>query len=133
VSGTRDLVTGPLAGVDLGHYDIDGGLTSIRSPSISLPGSGPLRLTFYYYLAHTGNAGADDFLRVRVLGDSASLTAFEERGSADTDYGAWAQFSVALDGFAGQNVHLLIEAADTGALSLVEAGVDDVSITVGEP
>ena len=133
VSGTRDLATGPLAGVDLGHYDIDGGVTSIRSPSISLPGSGSLRLTFFYYLAHTGNAGTDDFLRVRVLGDSSSVTVFEELGSADTDYGAWAQFSVALDSFAGQNVHLLIEAADAAALSLVEAGVDDVSITVGAP
>jgi hypothetical protein len=133
VSGTRDLATGPLAGVDLGHYDIDGGVTSIRSPSISLPGSGPLRLTFYYYLAHTGNAGADDFLRVRVLGDSASLTVFEELGSADTDYGAWAQSTVALDSFAGQSIQLQIEAADAGALSLVEAGVDDVSITVSGP
>jgi len=132
VSGTQDLATGPLAGVDLGHYDLDGGVSSIRSPSISLPGSGNLSLTFFYYLAHTSNATADDFLRVRVVG-AASTTVFEERGAADTDYAAWAQFAVSLNSYAGQNVYLVIEAADAGSLSLVEAGIDDVSITVGGP
>jgi hypothetical protein len=133
VSGTRDLVTGPLAGVNLGHYDLDGGVTSIRSPDIVLPASGNIDLVFSYYLAHTSNATADDFLRVSVVGPSTAAKVFEEDGAADTDYASWAQFSARLNDFAGQTIYLVIEAADVGALSLVEAGIDDVSITVSAP
>ena len=37
VSGSYDLVTGPLAGSSAGDYDVDGGVTSMRSPNIVLP------------------------------------------------------------------------------------------------
>jgi len=131
MSGTRDMVTGPLAGVDLGHHDIDGGVTTIRSPDIVLPASGNIRLTFFYYLAHTSNATGDDFLRVTVVGTSTAEMVFEELGSADNDYASWAQFSGSLSGFTGQTIYLLIEAADVAAPSLVEAGIDDLAITVG--
>jgi hypothetical protein len=130
VSGRHGLVTGALAGVNLGHYDIDGGVTSIRSPDILLPAGGEIELEFFYYLAHTSNATADDFLQVSIVGPTTMLV-FEERGAADTDYGSWGRFSARLDAFAGQTVYLVIEAADVGALSLVEAGIDDVSISVG--
>jgi hypothetical protein len=48
--------------------------------------------------------------------------------AADVD-GAWASASASLNAFAGQTVRLLIEAADAGTASLVEAGIDDVRIT----
>jgi len=134
VSGSYDLVTGPLAGSSVGDHDIDGGYTSIRSPGIYLPpGTGSLRLTFYYYQAHLSNATADDYLRVRVVWGSSSVTVFEEDGAADQDNAAWAQASVNLDAFAGQTIYLLFEAADEITPSLVEAGIDDVVITVGGP
>ncbi|MEV0997491.1 M14 family metallopeptidase, partial [Nonomuraea sp. NPDC050202] len=40
VSGTNDLVTGRLAGSSAGAYDVDGGITSIQSPPITLPSTG---------------------------------------------------------------------------------------------
>jgi hypothetical protein len=43
--------------------------------------------------------------------------------------GAWAAASANLTPFAGQTIRLLIEAADAGTASLVEAGIDDVRIT----
>ena len=46
VSGSYDLVTGPLAGSSAGAYDIDGGVTSMRSPNIVLPSGKNLTLTF---------------------------------------------------------------------------------------
>ena len=46
VSGVNDLVTGAAAGAAAGDFDIDGGVTSIRSPAITLPASGTLSLTF---------------------------------------------------------------------------------------
>jgi len=127
-SGSYDLVTGSLAGSSVGDYDIDGGVTSARSPNISLPSSGNLTLSFKYYLAHYNNSGSDDFLRVKVVG-STTLTVFEEVGAANIDGAVWDSFSTSLNSFAGQTIYLLIEAADNGSGSLVEAAVDDVSIT----
>ena len=127
VSGTHDLVTGHLAGSSAGDYDIDGGVTTIRSPEISLPVGRDLTLSFYYYLAHSNNATADDYLRVTIEGENAQLI-FEELGSADDDDAVWEYYSADIDAFAGQTITLLIEAADAGTASLVEAAVDDVQI-----
>ena len=127
-SGSNDLVTGRLAGSSAGVYDVDGGVTSIRSPAITLPATGNLTLTFNYYLAHGSNATAADFLRVSVVGSTTSMV-FQKLGAASDVDGAWATASASLNGFAGQTVRLLIEAADAGTASLVEAGIDDVTIT----
>ena len=127
-SGSYDLVTEGSAGSSVGAYDIDNGVTSIRSPDITLPSGGGLTLSFQYYLAHYSNGTSDDYLRVTVVG-STSTTVFEELASGDTDAAAWANFSTSLDAFAGQTVYLLVEAADGGSGSLIEAAVDDVSIT----
>jgi hypothetical protein len=128
VSGVNDLVTARLAGASAGANDVDGGVTSIRSPQIALPSTGTLTLSFSYYLAHGTNSSAADFLRVRVVGATTS-TVFEELGGTENDSAVWASTSVSLNAFAGQTVRILIEAADASTASLVEAGVDDVRIT----
>jgi carboxypeptidase T len=126
-SGLNDLVTGRLAGSSSGANDLDGGLTSIQSPAIVLPASGTITLTFRYYLAHGSNSSSADFLRVRVAG-TAIATVFQELGAANDDDGVWATATIDLSAFAGQTVTILIEAADAGPASLVEAAVDDVRI-----
>jgi serine protease AprX len=128
VSGVNDLVTARLAGASAGVNDIDGGVTSIRSPLINLPASGTLTLTFSHYLAHGSNSSSADFLRVRVVGATTS-TVFERLGAATNVNGAWASANVSLNAFAGQPVRILVEAADASGASLVEAGVDDVRVT----
>ncbi len=128
VSGTNDLVTGRLAGASAGVNDIDGGVTSIRSPAITLPATGTLTLSFSYYLAHSSNATSADFLRVSVVGNTTSVV-FQRLGAAANVNGAWATASASLNSFAGQTVRILIEAADASTASLVEAGIDDVKIT----
>ena len=128
VSGSQDLVTGPLAGSSVGTHDIDSGVTSIRSPLINLPSSGDLELSFYYYLAHLNNATEVDFLRVQIVG-STTTTIFEELGAANNDSAAWVQFSTDISSFAGESIYLLVSAADSGSASLVEAALDDVLIT----
>jgi hypothetical protein len=125
--GSNDLVTGRLAGPNARSDEVDGGVTSIRSPAITLPGEGELTLSFYYYLAHGPNSSTDDYLRVKVVGTSTA-TAFEEPGAAEDDDAAWALATVSLDAFAGQTVTLLVEAADAGPASLVEAAIDDLKI-----
>ncbi len=126
-SGVNDLVTGPLAGASAGDHDIDGGVTTIQSPAISLPSSGTLTLSFSYYMAHLNNSSTADFLRVRVVGSTSSLV-LEELGAANDDDAAFALHSVNISSFAGQTVRILIEAADASGASLVEAAVDDVRI-----
>ena len=128
VSGVNALVTGRLAGSSAGTHDIDGGVTSIRSPVIALPSTGTLTLSFSYYFAHASNSSSADFLRVRIVGGTTA-TVFEQRGAATDRDAVWGTASVGLNSFAGQTISILIEAADAGNASLVEAAVDDVAIT----
>ena len=127
VSGSYDLVTGPKAGWEPGSNDIDGGITSIKSPSIVLPANSSLTLSFSYYLAHANNSSSADFLRVKVIGTSTS-TVLQVLGTNKDKDAIWATATVNLSAFAGQTVYILIEAADNSSASLVEAAVDDVKI-----
>ena len=127
VSGSYDLVTGPLAGSSVGSYDIDGGVTSIRSPQIALPANSQLTLSFWYYLAHLNNSSTADYLRVRVLGND-TVQVFEELGANNDDDAVWEDFSVDISQFAGQTIQIDIAAADASSGSLVEAAIDDVLI-----
>ena len=126
-SGLNDLVTGKLSGTNATSYDIDGGVTTIRSPEITLPMADSLTLSFRYYLAHGSNSAPEDYLRVIVEG-ATTLTVFEELGAANNDDGIWTINNVSIDGFAGEKVHLIIAAADADSESLVEAAIDDVLI-----
>ncbi|NOK61508.1 MAG: zinc carboxypeptidase [Chloroflexi bacterium AL-W] len=128
VSGSNDLVTGRLAGSSVGANDIDGGTTSIRSPDITLSGGSSYTLEFSYYLAHSSNSSGDDFLRIKVVG-STTTTVFEELGDTNDDDASWQTATVNLDAFAGQTIYLIIEAADGGSPSLVEAAIDDITIS----
>jgi hypothetical protein len=127
-SCVNDLVTARLAGASAGVNDIDSGVTSIRSPAITLPATGTLTLTFNQYLAHGPKATSADFQRVSVIGTTTSVVV-KRVGSAKNLNDAWAAASANLTPFAGQTIRLLIEAADASTASLVEAGIDDVRIT----
>jgi len=129
VSGVNDLVTGAAAGASVGDNDIDGGATSIWSPTIALTGGTNFTLTFSYYLAHLNNSSSADFFRVRIVTSSGTTLVFEELGAATDDDAVWSTATVNLSQFAGQTIRILIEAADNATGSLVEAGVDDVRIT----
>ncbi|GAA4081080.1 M14 family metallopeptidase [Nonomuraea soli] len=124
VSGVNDLVTGRLAGAAAGDYDIDGGVTAIQSPGITLPATGTLTLSLSWYLAHGSNSSSADYFRVLVNG----TTVFQQLGAATNRNGAWSVASVNLSAYAGQTVTIRFEAADASTASLVEAGVDDVKI-----
>ncbi|GAA3805736.1 hypothetical protein GCM10022226_27300 [Sphaerisporangium flaviroseum] len=127
-SGANDLVTGRLAGAAAGDYDLDGGTTTIQSPSITLPSAGPLRLSLSWYLAHGSNSSSADYLRVRIVGSTTS-TVLQQLGAAANRDGSWSTATADISAFAGQSVRVVVEAADASTASLVEAGVDDVKIT----
>jgi aminopeptidase S len=128
VSGTNDLVTGASAGSSAGDFDVDGGVTRIQSPTVVLPTGGTLTLTFSWYLAHLNNATSADYFRAFVVGGSATQV-FQQLGAASNRAGAWATASVNVTSFAGQTVRIRFDTADASGASLVEAGVDNVTIT----
>jgi hypothetical protein len=131
-SGSYDLVTGPLADVDAAFHDLDNAMTSIRSPGVELPAGRDITLALKYTFAHARNATADDFFRVRVVGATA-MTVLELRGSSTNLDASWTPYHVSLNSFAGQPIYVLIEASDQARDSLLEAAVDDVSITATDP
>jgi murein tripeptide amidase MpaA len=128
-SGSIDLVTGAKAGTTSNSYDVDGGVTTVRSTPIKLPavtGS----LTFRYYLAHSSNSSTADYFRAYVEDASGRRTLVkQERGAATTDLPRWSTATVSMARWAGQTVRIVFAAADLGRASTVEAAVDDVRIT----
>jgi subtilisin family serine protease len=127
--GVRCLVTGLGAGFLAGAHDVDRGVTSILSPAIELPSSGTLTLGFAYYFAHQKSSSSADFFRVTLVGSATTEQVFQELGAATTLPAAYKTPSIDISRFAGQTVHILIQAADGARGSLVEAAVDDVMIT----
>nr|WP_239153221.1 M14 family zinc carboxypeptidase [Virgisporangium aliadipatigenens] len=127
-SGSFDLSTGPLAGSSAGTYDVDGGTTSVQSPAITLPGTGTLTLRLQYYLAHGSNSSSADFFRISIVTSSGTTQVLNVAGAASNRNGAWTAGSIDLSAYRGQSVRILIQAADASTASLVEAGVDDVTI-----
>ncbi|MEM7118240.1 MAG: hypothetical protein AAF614_37780 [Chloroflexota bacterium] len=128
-NGDNALVTGATAGQYPGSHDVDGGVTSIQSPAIELPEEGTIMLSFNYYMTHLYNSSSNDYLRVKVVGDTTEIV-YEELGSQYDDFSDWHSFEADITAFAGQTVNILIEAADEGGASLVEAGIDDVEVSV---
>jgi hypothetical protein len=59
-------------------------------------------------------------------GTTAVLT---QAGAASNRNGAWATANANLTPYAGQSIRILIEATDASGASLVEAAVDNVTIT----
>ncbi|MFF0719644.1 M28 family metallopeptidase [Micromonospora sp. NPDC003816] len=127
VSGSFDLVTGPLAGSSAGDHDLDGGVSTVQSPTITLPSTGTLTLSFSWYLAHLNNSSSADYLRVRVVG-SSTLTALTATGAATNRAASWQSGGADISALRGQTVRIVIDAADASTASLVEAAVDDVRI-----
>ncbi|GLW97839.1 S8 family peptidase [Microtetraspora sp. NBRC 16547] len=126
--GRYDLVTGPLAGIDAGSFDVDDGVTSVQSPPIKLPSSGKLTLAFNWYFAHLNNATSADYFRVRVVG-ATTKTVLKQLGSPTNRPAAWARATADLSSYAGQTVRILIDTADLDTPSLIEAAVDGVAVT----
>ncbi|HEU0243592.1 MAG TPA: M14 family zinc carboxypeptidase [Candidatus Limnocylindrales bacterium] len=128
-SGRYAYVTGLPAGSTVRSNDLDG-RTTIRSPRIELPSAAGQSLTFRWFLAHGSDSTKADHLRAIVeAADGTQTVAWERTGSASLVSGAWRTATVSLDAWAGQAVRIRFEAADGGASSLVEAGVDDIRVT----
>ncbi len=129
--GPSCMITGLTAGATAGASDIDYGLTSMQSPSITLPSGRTVTLTFSYFIAHINTATSADYFRVRAVGsDGVPVTLFQKSATPSNVGAAWRSQSVNLSSFAGQTITLRFEAADSvsNAETVIEAGFDDVVV-----
>jgi subtilisin family serine protease len=128
-SGVTDLVTGAAAGANATTGDIDGGVTSTRSGAITVPSFGRTTLSLDWYVAHLADTSSADFLRVTVVSDTQRAVVVNKTGRVGIVQPAnWTTSSFDLSSFAGQQVRILVEAADGGRDNLFEAGVEDIQI-----
>lgn len=113
-----------------GRYDIDGGDTTIISPEIDISNASQVNLSFSYFFAHLTNANSDDYLRVTVIGEDETIVAFEKRGDGSVVEADWKTkiIDIGLGRFTGQTIQILVEVADQGSPSLVEAGIDNIVV-----
>jgi primary-amine oxidase len=127
-SGSSALGTGLQAGSSVGAYDLDGGISSMRSPVINLPNNASYQLELAYYFAHLWNASTSDYLRISLVEGSNRHVLLEQKGNLSNRPANWANFNASLAAYAGKQVYILVEAADAGTGSVVEAAVDKVRI-----
>jgi len=127
-NGSRAMITDPDGSGGLGCCDIDNGVTTVRSPEITL-GPGPHTMSFNYYLAYLTNATSSDYFRVRIETSSGTQTVFIENAAGNsTKTAAWKSRSVDLSSYAGRTIRIILQATDFDTPSLVEAGLDDMRI-----
>jgi carboxypeptidase T len=130
-SGTKVFVTGAAAGASANANDLDG-VSTLRSPAITLPPTAGQKLTFRYVFAHSAASSSADSLQAIIERADTSQTVVWSVAGAPVDRdGAWATASIGLDTFAGETVRIRFVAADGGPDDLVEVELDDIRVTRG--
>jgi len=117
-------------GESAGYNDVDGGATSLTSPTYDL--NGLAEVTISYWRWFTNNAGSSpdqDIWDVRISNDGGTSWTIVENTTVSN--ASWQQVVVDLsDHYAAPGqLKLRFTASDEGSGSLVEAAIDDLQIT----
>jgi hypothetical protein len=130
-SGRYGMVTGLAAGTSANANDVDGGTTSVTSPSFTMGAGAHQKLQFRYSFAHDAASTSADVFQVQVLDVVAGTrtTVWALHGNAANRNASWGSASVDLSAFVGRTVRLVFSATDGGRNNLVEAAFDDVRVT----
>lgn len=121
-----------LTGNASGDSDIDNGNTLLTSPAINLGGVSDALISYARWYAN--NAGNDPFNDVMIIyisnDNGANWTVAETVGPSQQASGGWYTHSFWVSDFVSPtaNMRIRFEASDYGLGSVVEAGVDAVSI-----
>jgi carboxypeptidase T len=127
-SGRYAYITGLRAGSSLNAGDLDG-RTTLRSTAITVAGDPRSRfLAFRYTFAH-GPSSAADTLKLFIEDDTGTRTEiWSVAGSASIVGAGWRTARVDIASPETRTIHLVFQATDGGADSLVEMGLDDIRI-----
>jgi hypothetical protein len=132
--GTACMVTGQggIGGAQ-GAADVDGGKTTLVSPTVDLAGKNSALLTYWrWYASETGSAPNNDSFIVDVSNDNGSTwTNVETLACGDR---CWRKIEVYLEDFVALTSQTRVRfiAQDQSPGSVVEAAIDDFTITACE-
>ncbi|MFO0829265.1 MAG: hypothetical protein U0572_14095 [Phycisphaerales bacterium] len=128
--GTLCWITGQsVIGTALGSDDVDGGATTLTSPSFDATGFDAVEVSYWRWYSNDQGANPNtDIMPVQISNNNgASWVALE---SVSTNAHAWTFKSFSINGIIAPTSTMKLRwvARDTGAASIVEAGVDDVVV-----
>jgi carboxypeptidase T len=131
-SGRFAFITGTAAGASPSANDLDGGRSSTSSAPIDLPASAGQKLQFRWTFAYDVTSGPEDEFRVEVvdMSDASATTVLLVHGAPVERNAHWLSSSIDLSAWAGKTVRLRFSATDAGTNGIVEAGFDDVRVTL---
>ena len=132
--GTQCYFTGQGSnGGSLGENDVDGGTTTLVSPTYDLTGLTDPTISYYrwYNNGTGGSPGADTFTVEISDNGGGSWSTVEVVGPTADASGGWIQHSFLVSSIVSPtaNVQLRFMASDLGTGSIVEAAIDDLAIT----
>ncbi len=136
-TGVNCFFTGQgTAGGTLGAADVDGGYTTLTSPTMNATGS-EARVSYYrWYSNSQGGAPNADTFRVQISNNNGtSWVALETVGPGGTEVdGGWIYKNLRIADFVTPTATMKLRfiADDAGTGSLIEAAVDEVRISVVE-
>jgi hypothetical protein len=142
VSASKILLTGLATATDgTDNTDIDrtigtgtDAVTTVNSPTFALPsfsGSTNLSLNYYFATNDTSALAGTDSLTVKLIkaSDATTLSTLLTVAPNAGTSAAWTTLNSSLNSFAGQRVYLQLAATDASNNSVVEAGIDNVSVS----
>ena len=132
-TGTQCWVTGnAAAGSAAGTSDVDSGVTTLVSPVYDLANSTTGTISYWRWFHNSGGAAPnEDVFTVEVTGNGTTWVEVETVGpTGEGSDGGWFFHSFVVSEFVEptDTVQVRFIAADTGAPSLVEAAIDDVTV-----
>jgi len=131
VGGTQCWITGAQAGTGLGSFDVDGGTTTLVSPVFDATESGGLEtdISFWVWFSNdTGGNANEDTMPVDISNDGGATWQPLDVIGASTNGWEERRYRVSDAVTPTDSVRLRFRASDLGDGSLVEAGVDDLSV-----
>lgn len=128
-TGTMCYITGNApAGSSVGTNDVDGGATTLTSPTLDCSGAGEAYVSYYrWYSNDQGSAPNEDSMPVMISSDDGATWTQLELVTENANAWVHKVFRVADFVAPTAQVRLRFVARDLGSGSIVEAGVDDVA------
>lgn len=130
-AGTLCWITGAQSGTGVGSFDVDGGATTLTSPAFdATAGAGDAILSYYrWYSNDQGAAPNSDSMLVQISNNNGSTWSTLETVTENAN--AWVGKSFRIADFVSptDQVRVRFVASDLGDGSIVEAGVDDLSLS----
>lgn len=130
--GQSALVTGLTSGISAGDNDVDEGRTSIRSQPIYVPQGTRATLDFSFFFAHSRSASDKDFYKVKLITNSGKSVLLYKKGKPKFRSAIWKHRSFDISQHMGSYVSVELVAKDVDRNNVLEAGFDDLKITVDQ-